>query len=301
MSPAQAILLGIRPPTLLLGISPVLLGSALGYRYLVEHLQGNPNLTNIMSFVAALLLALLLQAGANLVNDVKDAESGVDTEERLGPKRMVQSGLLKAATARKAYRWMFMGAVAIGLLLAFSGGWPVVVLPLICAAVAYLYTGGPKPLSHLGLGEFVALMFFGPVAVLGSAYLQSSHWQFADLLWASGPGFLAAAVMAINNLRDRRGDLQSGKYTLAVRFGDPFGEKLPWQLIRISLGIFVLYCVVNSNWVQGLLLAALLLLLSQRYVRPLLFPRADLLNKALKATSLFVVVYCLAYVWVVLG
>ena len=205
MNTWKAILIGVRPPTLLLGISPVLLGTALGFREVLGSGQALSWLNDVM-FLAAISVVLVLQSPANLVNDVKDAESGVDNEGRVGPLRVVQAGLLSAEKAKKAYQIMLLMGVVIGCILSVYGGPSMIALALVCALAAYAYTGGPKPLSHLGLGELVALLFFGPVAVLGTAYLQSLSWQWSDLIWSLGPGFLAAAVMAINNLRDRRGD-----------------------------------------------------------------------------------------------
>ena len=299
MNQWQALLIGTRPPTLLLGISPVLLGSALGVSQILG--QGDSiKPSNIVVFVLAIVSVVLMQSAANLVNDVKDAETGVDGEGRKGPLRMVQAGLLSRDFAVKAYRVMLGVSVLLGLGLSFYGGKTTIILAVICSLVAYLYTGGPKPLSHLGLGEIVALIFFGPVAVLGSAYLQSLTWQWQDLFWSLGPGFLAAAVMAINNLRDRRGDSKVGKLTLAVKLSDKWGQQLPWLLIMMSLIVFLSYSLWNNVWVGGLAISFIFLQLLRKFVQPLLFPKADLLNQALKKTSLFVAVYCLLYAIVVM-
>ena len=294
MNNLQALVIGVRPPTLLLGISPVLLGSALGLKW---HLETGKDLglLNGLMFFAALLVVVLLQSAANLVNDVKDAESGVDNEGRVGPLRVVQAGLLNKNVAKQAYKAMLFAGVAIGFILATYGGLELIGLALASALAAYLYTGGPKPLSHLGLGEVVALLFFGPVAVLGSAYLQSLTWQWSDFVWSMGPGFLAAAVMAINNLRDRRGDKQVGKFTLAVALSDRQGELLPMFFISMSMLVFIAYAVVQDIWILGLATSILMIKILDLLIRPLLFPKADLLNKALKSTSMFVVLYCILY------
>ena len=295
----QALLIGTRPPTLLLGISPVLLGSALGASQILSRGESIEAI-NIVVFALAIVSVVLMQSAANLVNDVKDAETGVDDEGRKGPLRMVQAGLLPKKLAVKAYRVMLGVSVLLGLGLSFYGGMAMIVLAALCSLVAYLYTGGPKPLSHLGLGEIVALVFFGPVAVLGSAYLQSLTWQWQDLFWSLGPGFLAAAVMAINNLRDRRGDSRVGKLTLAVKLSDRWGQQLPWLLIVMSLVVFLSYSLWNNVWVGGLAISFVFLQLLRKFIQPLLFPKAELLNQALKKTSMFVAVYCVFYAIVVM-
>ncbi|SME93576.1 1,4-dihydroxy-2-naphthoate octaprenyltransferase [Pseudobacteriovorax antillogorgiicola] len=294
----QVLWMGIRPATLLLGVSPVILGSALGYQHLIEQGQ-NPSWINGLTFLAALAVVVLMQSAANLVNDAEDAASGVDNDARRGPLRVVQAGLMSQRKAKDAYQAMLGLAVFIGLLLTIHGGWSVLAVAIVSAAVAYLYTGGPKPLSHLGLGEVVAIVFFGPVAVLGSAYLQSLTWQWSDLLWSMGPGLLAGAVMAINNLRDRRGDERTGKRTLAIQLGDRLGQHLPWYLVLASVAVFFAYALWNQIWLVGLILSFVMLRLLRASLKPLIFPRADLLNKALKLTSIFVAVYCAVYALVV--
>ena len=289
----------MRPPTLLLGISPVLLGTALGFREVLGSGQALSWLNAVM-FLAAISVVILLQSAANLVNDVKDAESGVDNEGRVGPLRVVQAGLLSAEKAKKAYQIMLLMGVVIGCILSVYGGPSMIALALVCALAAYAYTGGPKPLSHLGLGELVALLFFGPVAVLGTAYLQSLSWQWSDLIWSLGPGFLAAAVMAINNLRDRRGDAELGKKTLAVKLSDEQGERLPLVFIGLSLFLFLAYALSRDVYLLGLGASAIMFKIVQAQIQPLIFPKADKLNQALKMTSVFVVLYCVMYSWVAL-
>ena len=144
------------------------------------------------------------------------------------------------------------------------------------------------------------MVFFGPVAVLGSAYLQSKAWQWSDFLWSLGPGLLAAAVMSINNLRDRRGDKRQGKKTLAVLLSDRVGQGMPWVFIQLSMVIFLLHSIASKRWIIGLILSAAMLRLLQQQLKPLIFPESRKLNRALKYTSMFVGIYCLSYVLVIL-
>src|SRR5688500_295665 len=131
-----------------------------------------------LPFVAALVAALLIQIGTNLANDYYDHRKGADTPDRAGPRRASASGLLAPAQVRNAAYAAFLLAAAIGLYLVWVGGWPI--LAVGCAAIlsGLLYTAGPAPLGYIGLGELFVLLFFGPVAVMGTTYLQAP-----DLFW----------------------------------------------------------------------------------------------------------------------
>ncbi len=284
----KAIIIGSRPATLLLGVSPVFLGTALGY-------QGNDRKLNIVTFALALLVVILMQSAANLINDVKDAESGVDNEHRVGPMRVVASGLLSKNAATWAYASMLAAALLIGVGLGSYGGIQLVIIALFSCLFAYLYTGGPFPLSHYALGEFAALLFFGPVAILGSAYLQSRSWQFEDMAISLGPGFLAAAVMAINNLRDRETDRLTKKKTIAVLAPLWLGNQLPWFFILLSLFCILDFAVKSDKLILGTILFVILWLVSFLGLKPLLNWRRQRLNEALKKTSIFVVFYCFLF------
>ena len=201
----------VRPRTFGASLAPVLLGWGLA-RW-AGHLDPLPAL-------AALSGALLLQVGANLANDYADGISGVDSAARVGPVRAVQSGLLPAERVRAAAIAAFAGATAAGIVLTACGGWPVAALGLGALALAVGYTSGPWPLSHLGLGEAAAFICCGPVAVAGTMLGQHAGVPGAALALSCGTGLLAAAIMGVNNLRDRHTDVVAGKRTLAVRFGE---------------------------------------------------------------------------------
>lgn len=200
----------LRPKTLPAGAVPVAVGCALASA--AGGLQAGPAL-------AALAGALLLQIGSNLVNDVCDDERGADGPDRLGPVRASASGQLSRGAVRAGYRLVFALALLVGSYLVWIGGWPIVAIGLAGLLCAYAYTGGPLPLGYLGLGDPLVFVFFGPVAVCGTVYVQLGVVP-PLAVWLSVPvGALATAILVVNNLRDAEGDRAAGKITLAVRMG----------------------------------------------------------------------------------
>lgn len=206
----RAWLLAARPATLTAALVPVAVGAACAYAQ--GGFRTGPTL-------AALAGALLLQVGANFANDVFDYEKGADTPERLGPTRAVQAGLLQPRSLRIGMLVVFLLALGIGAYLAAVAGVVIVVLGLAAIASAIAYTGGPYPLGYHGLGDLFVMVFFGFVAVCGTAFVQLGRVP-SVAWWAAVPvGALATAILVVNNLRDRDTDARVGKRTLAVRLG----------------------------------------------------------------------------------
>lgn len=173
--------------------------------------------------MAALAGALLLQIAANFANDYYDFVKGSDTEDRIGPVRATQAGLLPAASVRSGIFVASGLAVLAGAYLAAAAGWPVVAIGVASLVCAVAYTGGPFPLAYHGLGEVFVFVFFGPVAVAGTYYVQALSWSPDAALAGAGLGAFSTAVLVANNLRDRETDAAAGKRTLAVRLGDRGG------------------------------------------------------------------------------
>jgi len=198
----------MRPKTLGLSVSPVLVGTALA---VAEEYPFRP-----LPFLLALIAAMLIQIGTNLHNDVVDFRKGTDGSDRLGPPRATAQGWLSPeAVAHGA--WSAFGlAFLLGIGLAVLGGWPIVVLGLAALAAGAAYSGGPRPISTLPLGELFVFLFFGLVAVGGSYYLQTGQISFAALVAGAIVGLPAAAVLVVNNYRDRTTDARVGRRTLAV-------------------------------------------------------------------------------------
>ena len=217
MTPLQIWLAAARPKTLFAAVAPVLLGTALAYA------DGG---LHVPSASVALACALLLQVGANFVNDLADFEKGADTAERVGPLRVVGAGLVAPGTMRRVVVGTFVLTFALGLTLVARGGWPVLAIGVASIAAAVAYTVGKRALAYLGLGDVFVLVFFGPVAVAGTHYVQTLALSWSAVLAGVGPGLIAVAILVANNLRDVQGDRAANKRTLIVRFGGGFGKGL---------------------------------------------------------------------------
>jgi len=185
---------------------------------------------------AALVVALALQVGVNYANDYSDGVRGVDTPARLGPTRLVASGLAAPAEVRRAAAVAFAVAAAAGSALAVAVDPRLLLVGAAAIAAAVLYTGGPRPYGYAGLGELAVLLFFGVVATCGSAYVQLGRVP-ASALAASVPvGLGAVALLLANNVRDLEGDRAAGKRTLAVRLGRDRARDL---FAAVVAGIFL--------------------------------------------------------------
>lgn len=211
----RAWLAAARPATLTAGVVPVVVGTALA----VADGVARPALAG-----AALLGAVLIQVGTNLVNDLGDFRRGADTAERLGPPRAVQRGWLTEREVAAGAAAALAGAVVVGIALVAAGGWPIALMGVASLACAVAYTAGPFPLAYVGLGDLFVLLFFGGAAVCGTYYVQARAVT-SGAAWASvATGLMATAILVVNNLRDRETDARAGKRTLVVRFGERFGR-----------------------------------------------------------------------------
>ena len=209
-STAGAWILASRPQTLAAALAPVAVGAA------CAHAAGGLGLD---ATLAALCGAIWIQIGTNFANDVFDYEKGADTGERLGPTRAVQAGLLDARAMRHGMWTAFAVATLAGLYMTWIAGWPMLVIGAASIVSGIAYTGGPYPLGYHGLGDVFVMIFFGFVAVCGTAFVNLGTVP-EIAWWASVPvGALATAILVVNNVRDRKSDVEAGKRTLAVRLG----------------------------------------------------------------------------------
>lgn len=268
-------LLAIRPKTLPAAVAPVAVGTA------CAHAIGG---FRPLPALAALAGALLLQIASNLANDVFDYEKGTDTAERVGPTRVVQAGLLSASAVRAGLAAVIGLAVLVGLYLVWVAGIVVLAIGLASIAAAIVYTAGPWPLGYLGLGDVAVMIFFGFVAVCGTAYVQALEVPL--LAWRAAPavGALATAILVVNNVRDLETDARAGKRTLAVRLGRARTLVEYRLLLAIAYAVPVALVLVGSLDAWGLLPLAtvpLALRLAGRVGRE----RGAALNDALAATA----------------
>jgi len=224
-----------RPHTLMIGVNPVLVGCALAW--------AQTGRIDVGLMLLSMLGALLLQTGTNLDNDVSDFERGTDRAGRLGLPRATALGLLTPRQVRTASRACFIVATAIGLVLAWRGGWPILVAGIASAAAAMAYSGGPHPISYTPFGDFVVWLFFGLVAVTGSYYLQTLAVSPGVLVAATMVGLPATAVLVVNNYRDLEPDEKVGKRTLAVCLGRRFTR---WEYAALMLAPFGLLLPLHA-------------------------------------------------------
>jgi 1,4-dihydroxy-2-naphthoate octaprenyltransferase len=206
----RAWLLATRPRTLPAAIAPVVVGTAVAIR------EGG---FDALAALACIAVALLLQIAANLANDAFDHRRGADTAERVGPIRVTAAGLIPARRVLLA-TWLTLGlAILVGAYLAWLGGPVFIGVGLLAVLSAVLYTGGPAPLAYAGLGDLFVFLFFGLVAVAGTAFVQTGELTSLALIAGVPIGALATAILVVNNLRDIDGDRRASKRTLAVRLG----------------------------------------------------------------------------------
>jgi len=211
----RAWLLAARPRTLPAAIVPVLLGTAAA---------AHAGSVVPLAALICLAFALLLQVGANFANDADDFASGADSEARRGPTRAVAAGLISLSAMRRACAVTLAMAFVTGLGLVPYGGWQLIGLGVACVIGALVYTGGPFPLGYRGWGEVMVMVYFGAVAVGGTAYVQTGSWGGLVPALALLSGSLSTNLLVVNNHRDRETDVVAGKRTLAVRWGRSFAD-----------------------------------------------------------------------------
>lgn len=254
--------LGARLRTLPAAVVPVLVGTAVAVHepasrgwYGYAPSTGDGGLGGDVIWwraLAAMVVALAIQVGTNFANDYSDGIRGTD-DVRVGPVRLVASGLKPAAQVKAAALIAFAVAAAAGLALAAATTWWLLAVGAVSIAAGWLYTGGPRPYGYLGLGEVFVFVFFGVVATVGSTFVQTEDIRLTSLAASVSVGALATALLVVNNLRDIPTDGPAGKRTLAVRLGDARTRHLYTALVA---GALVLAAAVAPS---GLAAAAALL------------------------------------------
>lgn len=247
-SPFAIWLSAARPKTLPLALASIMTGSALAY----WNNHASATIT-LMAFITATLLQIL----SNLANDYGDAVKGTDNDDRLGPQRAMQSGLVTQDTMKKAIGINIVLTIISGLILVFTSLHQTmdiigfIALGLLAIGAAIAYTMGDKPYGYRGLGDISVFIFFGLLGVAGTYYLHTGHLSSALLLPAVACGLLAVTVLNINNLRDIKNDEASGKMTLVVRMGGHWGRKYHAVLMAGSFICLSIFSATQIHSVAG--------------------------------------------------
>jgi 1,4-dihydroxy-2-naphthoate octaprenyltransferase len=200
----------LRLPSLSATVAPILVGAA--YAWTVGH--ADPILLGLI-----LVAAIACQTGANLANDYFDHRRGVDTVDRPGSSRVIQVGLLSPETVRRGMLAAFATATTLGLVIVAQTGIEILLLALLCVAVAASYTAGPKPLGYVALGELAVFLTMGLALVAGTVLVLTGAITLVSLIIALPTSFLITAILHINNMRDVERDEAAGKRTLAMLLG----------------------------------------------------------------------------------
>jgi 1,4-dihydroxy-2-naphthoate polyprenyltransferase len=234
---AREWLAGTRPRTLPAAVVPVLIGSGVAAGY---------GEFSLWRAALALVVALALQIGVNFANDYSDGVRGSDAaERRVGPMRLVGSGLASPRQVKLAAFGCFFVACCAGLALAAVTSWWLVLAGALAVLAAWFYTGGSRPYGYRGFGEVSVFVFFGVAAVAGTAYVQMGRLSWLGMAASIPAGLLSCALLMVNNLRDIRSDGESGKRTLAVRIGDARSRSVYLLFLLVPFALAALIAFVR--------------------------------------------------------
>jgi 1,4-dihydroxy-2-naphthoate polyprenyltransferase len=235
MTPARVWWSAVRPATLAASVAPVLTGTAIAVH------EGGARWG---AGLAALVVGLGMQLGVNFANDYSDFVRGADAK-RVGPVRAASSGLVEPSRVRAASIAAFGAAGLAGLLLSLAIDWRLLIVGAACLLAGWLYTGGPRPYGYLGLGEVFVFVFFGLVATVGTVYVETGRVTALAVLMATAMGFLATAILVLNNLRDIDTDAAAGKRTLATRIGPARTRLLLLTLVCAAFAVPIVALVTH--------------------------------------------------------
>ncbi len=243
-------------------------------------------------FLLTIFAALIIQIVTNYINDLYDFLKGAD-KNRIGPKRMLQSGLISEKQIKKAIILLTTIGIIAGIPLAVKGGWPIVAIGLSSFLFAYLYTAGPFALAYNGLSDFFVFIYFGIIAVSGSYYLQTTTLEASCLYLGSSVGLKNVLLLIVNNLRDYNNDLISNKKTMVARYGLRFGKIYSFVVVCLSyISIFLLSIELQNHKIFYFMLFSIPL--SVNILRDIFFAKPVKLNSTLgKVSALLVLDYLL--------
>jgi 1,4-dihydroxy-2-naphthoate octaprenyltransferase len=286
MSPLKVWIAASRPKTLWAGITPVALACAF---------CASDRMFDPLPALACLIGAMSVQVGTNFVNDYCDFVKGTDNAERIGPLRVMAAGLVSRKAMLRAIVLTYGVTLLCGLYLwQVSNHWLMVITVLgIISGIAY--TAGPFPLGYNGLGDLFAFVFFGPVAVMATYYVQAGDLTEVITIVGIAPGAFSVAMITVNNLRDVDGDKASGKRTLAVLLGRTFAKAEYIVAILVACAIPPI-TVVMSGGHHAALASLLLIVFAIKPIRSVLTcTDGPALNEALAATGKLMLIHTILY------
>lgn len=242
ISKIESWLLASRPKTLPAAVMPVFVGTSIAI---------HDGLFNPFAAIIALLCSLLIQIGTNFVNDLHDYLKGSDKKDRLGPVRVLVSGLITENEMRIGITIVFGSAFILGMYLVYLAGWFIFIIGVLSLIAGYAYTAGPYPLAYNGLGDIFVFIFFGFVGTIGTYYVQAQEITML-VFWSSIPvGALITNILVVNNYRDLEEDKIAGKNTLAVKFGGTFAKMqyLIFMILSFAILLLVYFTYKQSIYV----------------------------------------------------
>ena len=288
----KVLFLTARPKTLGASIAPVIMGTAIAIRGGHFH---------AISAVCALFGAILIQILSNYANDYFDFLKGADRENRVGPTRATSAGWLTPKQMQVALAVIVLVSLVPGGYLIYRGGLPILIIGAVSLILAFAYTAGPIPLGYLGLGDLFVFIFFGPVAVMGTEYVQSFQFSLHGLLAGISAGCFSVAILTVNNYRDVESDILVGKRTLAVRFGKRFAQIEYMTMLLVSV-IMVPSLLAFKEYGQIDILFLMVLIIPTVFlIRSMLRLKGSELNLLLANTAKLLLVYSILFsvLWII--
>jgi len=281
----DAWVLASRPRTLAAAVVPVIIGSSIAV---------HDDVFNPLAALLALICSLLIQVGTNFVNDLFDFLHGTDKKDRIGPLRVIASGLISKQEMKMGIYLTFGISFMLGLYLVYLGGMFILFIGIFSILAGIAYTAGPFPLAYNGLGDIAVFLFFGFVGTVGTYYVQANEIT-AMVFWSSVPvGALITNILVVNNYRDREEDRSNGKKTLIVIFGERFGRIQYLFFMVVSYAIlFVVYFTFKKD--IFVFLPLLSLPLAIKLIKMIYTLRGRELNKTLELTAKLSALYGLLF------
>lgn len=275
----------VRPATLAASVAPILTGTAIAVH------EGGPRWA---TGIGALIVGLGMQLGVNFANDYSDFVRGADAR-RVGPLRAASSGVVAPEHVRLAAIGAFGVAAVAGALVSLAVDPRLLLVGAACVLAGWLYTGGPRPYGYSGLGEVFVFIFFGLVATIGTVYVETSRITTLSVLMGCGMGFLATAILVLNNLRDIDTDAAAGKRTLATRIGRERTRILLVVLVAAAFAVPIVVFLTHLASVTIMLVHFAIPIASLPVRTALASTAAPALVQALKRVAIAQLAYALLF------